>query len=109
MQELLQTHAHELSYEKSVYLSKSTCHDEAARQLRVQILLLEDERDDLHAQLAQNDDRIDEVERWLEDAQDNVRLSEGEAEQLRNELRLKNREVENLKVRDCRGQLRVSL
>lgn len=100
MQEFLQTHARELSYEKSVFNAKLISHEETARLLRVRILLLEDEKDDLNSQLVQNDDRIDELEQWLETTQHNVQVIEGEAEQLRNELRLKNREVENLKVRD---------
>ncbi|MCJ1251293.1 hypothetical protein MMC30_008525 [Trapelia coarctata] len=98
MQELLRTHAHELSYERSVFQSKLVCIEEVARRLRVQILLSEDERDDLHAQLLQSDYRIEELECWLEDTQNSVQIFEGEAEQLRNELRLKNREVENLKA-----------
>jgi len=99
MQELLQSHTHELSYERSVFQSKLVCVEEIARRLRVQILLAQDEEDDLHSQLLHSDGRIEELELWLEDTQHSVRVFEEEVEQLRNDLRLKNREVDTLKVR----------
>ena len=100
MQQILQTHAHELSHERSIFQSKLVCSEEAARRLRVQIILLGDEREDLYAQLLQSDTRSDELELLLDDAHHGIRVLEEDDEQLRNELRLKNREVETLKVCD---------
>jgi hypothetical protein len=98
MQEAFQSHTHELSYQRCIAQSESICHEEKARQLRLQILLLEDDRDDLHAQLLQSDIQIDDLERLLEDAQVDSQTFSKEAEQLRGEIRLKNRELENLRV-----------
>ena len=98
MQEVLQTHAHELSYEKCIFQTNLLCHEEKARQLRLSILLLEDDKDDLHAQLLQSDLRIDELEGQAEDVRYDYGMVSEEAERLRGDLRLKNREIENLRV-----------
>ena len=98
MQQVLQTHSFELAYEKCLRRSEILYEEEKARQLRVNILLLEDDNDDLHTQLSQDDYRIDELEGSVQDMQNHLDTVEGEAERLRAELRMKTREVENLKV-----------
>ena len=98
MQEVLQTHAHELSYEKCIFQTNLLYQEEKARQLRLTILLLEDDKDDLHAQLLQSDLRIDELEGHAEDVRYDYGTISEEAERLRGDLRLKNREIENLRV-----------
>ena len=72
---------------------------EKARQLRVQLLLLEDDNDDLHAQLAQDDDRIDDLERRCQELQEALEACESKLESAQGDLRIKSREIETLKVR----------
>ena len=79
--------------------SEILCEEEKARRLRINVLLLEDDNNDLHGQLSRDDYRIDELEGSVHDMQNQLDTVEGEAEQLRAELRMKIREVENLKVR----------
>jgi hypothetical protein len=59
----LKTSALEVSYEKTRRWTDLILEEEKARQLRLQILLIEDENDGLLEQLAQDDDRIDELEK----------------------------------------------
>ena len=98
MQHLIKTHSLELAYEQCLKRSEILYEEENARRLRVNILLLEDDNDDLHAQLSQDGYRIDGLEGSVRDMQNQLDTMEGEAEQLRAELRMKTREVENLKV-----------
>ena len=71
---------------------------EMARLLKVQTLLLEDENDDLHEQLAQNDERIDLVEKRGHHIQMDLESCQGHLESAQCDLRIKVREIETLKV-----------
>ena len=73
--------------------------DESARRLRLHILLLEDENDDLHEQLAIEDDRIDSLELEREDLQSRLQSTETEFRRHEKEMCLQARELNNLKVR----------
>jgi peptidoglycan hydrolase CwlO-like protein len=97
-QQTLHTQSLELAYEKTLRGFDLAVEEEKARRLRLGILLLEDENDDLHAQLAQDDDRIDHLEEDAQALQSQLDTMEGETERLRAELRMKSREVEKLKV-----------
>ena len=103
MQEVLQTHAHELSYEKCIFHTNLLYQEEKLRQLRLSILLLEDDKDGLHAQLLQSNLRIDELMSQAEDVRYDYGMVSEEAERLLSDLRLKNREIENLRVRTARA------
>jgi hypothetical protein len=89
----------ELAYEQSLRNSDLIVKEEGARRLRLQILLLEDENDELHEHLAVQDDSIDRLE--LERAELQVQLDHADAESrhYEGELRLQARELNNLKVR----------
>jgi predicted RNase H-like nuclease (RuvC/YqgF family) len=88
----------ELAYEYAVRKVDSTCFKESARQLRLRVLLLEDENDDLHDQLAQEDERMDQLEKSTEELQETITSLESEAKRTQGILRLKTREVENMQV-----------
>lgn len=77
---------------------------EKVRQLRVQLLLLEDDNDDLHAQLAQDDDRIDDLQTHNEELQEALEACESKLESTQGDLRIKSREIETLKVRGNGGK-----
>ena len=76
----------------------SICFKESARQLRLRILLLEDENDDLHYQLAEEDDRVDVLEKSTEELREKVVVLESDAKRTQTSLRLKMREAENMQV-----------
>lgn len=64
----------------------------------MRFLLLEDENDDLHAQLAQDDDRIDGVERHNHALEEDLEVCQDNLESAQCDLRMKTREIETLKV-----------
>lgn len=71
---------------------------EKTRQLRVQILFLEDENDELQSQLARNDERIDRLEKSNEGIQQDSEVSSSNLESAQSDLRFAYREIETLKV-----------
>lgn len=73
--------------------------DEAARRLRLRIILLENENDELHEQLALGDERVDVAEQEIEDLCEKLRVAEDDLYQKESEMRSQFREVGNLKVR----------
>ncbi|KAH0562266.1 hypothetical protein GP486_003039 [Trichoglossum hirsutum] len=72
--------------------------EEEARQLRLRILLLEDENDDLHDQLAQGDDRIDLLEKEKEELQERVTEALRDIKLARAEVRAKGKELDTVKA-----------
>ena len=62
-------------------------------------MLLEDDNDDLHAQLVQDDDRIDNLQSNNEELQEALETCESKLESTQGDLRIKSREIETLKVR----------
>ena len=98
MHQTLESRRLELCYEKECRDLEVICDSEKARQLRVRLLLLEDENDDLHAQLAQDDDRIDDLESRSQELQEALETCESKLESAQGDLRIKSREIETLKV-----------
>lgn len=98
VKQLSNTERLELAYQESLRTSDLIVKDEGARRLRLQILLLEDENDDLHEQLAIDDDRIDGLELEREELQRQVDDAEAESRRQDTELRLHARELSNMKV-----------
>ena len=98
LQLALESGALELAYEKTGRQVENVCDAERLRQLRVRILLLEEDNDDLHTQLSQDDGRIDELERFTEQLQVDLEVCAGKFESAQGDLRIKSREVETLKV-----------
>lgn len=99
MQQTLESRRLELCYGKECRELEAICELEKARQLRVQILLLEDDNDNLHAQLAQDDDHIDDLERRNQELQEAFEACESKLESAQGDLRIRSREIETLKVR----------
>ncbi|KAI9732869.1 MAG: hypothetical protein M1834_003809 [Cirrosporium novae-zelandiae] len=84
----------ELAYEKYIRYTEVTCEEEKARQLRVRILLLQDENNDLHDQLAQADEQVDGFEESEEQLRGQLEGTEQDLQRTQNELRMKTREAE---------------
>ncbi|MCJ1389789.1 hypothetical protein MMC18_002646 [Xylographa bjoerkii] len=98
MQQLLKTNALEIAYEKCLFQSELLYEEEKARRLRMNLILLEDDNDELQEQLLIEDRRNGDLETSLESIQSRLDAMENDAERLRGELRMKNREVETLKA-----------
>jgi len=76
----------------------SIVKDETARRLRLQILILEEENDELHEQLALEDDRVDVLECERIELQAQIEQAELDTQNYHAELRVKDRELANAKV-----------
>ena len=98
MQHITKSHALELAYQESLLKSDLIIRDEASRRLRLRILLLEGENDDLHEQLSLADDRIDILEQEGEELQEQSEEAQEDARKQESELRARIRELNNLKV-----------
>jgi uncharacterized protein YutD len=98
LQDLSKTYSLELAYQETIRKSDFIIQDEAARRLRLRILLLEDENDELHEQLAIEDDRVVELEQGCAELQRQVEQAETTSHRYEAELRTKARELSNLKV-----------
>lgn len=88
----------EQAYQRSLHDFDSIVAEEDARRLRLRILLLEDENDDLHEQLAEEDERAESLEREAQELQDRLVDSEEECQRALANLRVQARDVDTLKV-----------
>ena len=98
MQQSLETRRLELAYSKACHEVEAVREAEKIRHLRIQILLLEDNNDELQAQLTQADDRIDELEQHNHELGDDLEACEKKLENVQGDLRIRSREIETLKV-----------
>ena len=87
-----------MAYERTFLDSRSIYNEEAARRFRVQILLLEDEKDDLHTQLAQSDQLVDQLEKNKIHTRNQLNMAEKSLERARLDQQAKSRENDLLKV-----------
>lgn len=97
-QHLTKSQVLEMAYQESLRKSDVIIKDESARRLRLRILLLENENDDLHEQLALADDRIDGLEQATEELQGQYDQAQEDARLQESNLRVQTRELYNLKV-----------
>lgn len=88
----------ELAYQEALQNTELIVKDEASRRLRLQILLLENEADELHLQLATGDDRIDGLEEENEDLRAQLDQAQEDIKKVETDLRLQTRELNNIKV-----------
>ncbi|KAG0652369.1 rRNA methyltransferase [Hyphodiscus hymeniophilus] len=95
---LTKSQALEHAYQEGLLKADLIVKDEAARRLRLRILLLENENDDLHEQLALADDRIDILEQEGEELRGQVDEAQEDARKQESELRAQARELNNLKA-----------
>jgi chromosome segregation ATPase len=94
----LNTRAQEIAYEKSLQQSEVVFHNEKTRQFRLQILLLENRNEDLHAQLSTDDECIEELMNYCKEVEARLELAGDSLQSTQSDLRVKSREVETLKV-----------
>lgn len=100
----------ELAYQEALQNTELIVKDEASRRLRLQILLLENENDEMHRQLATGEDRIDGLEEDNEDLRAQLDQAQEDTKKIETELRVQTRELNNVKVFSVpRGQLNAKL
>jgi hypothetical protein len=87
-----------MTYQETLRNTDMIVKDEGARRLRLRILMLENENDDLHEQLALGDDRIDVLEQESEELTGQLGQAQEDACRQEAELRIQTRELQNLKV-----------
>ena len=98
-QHLTKSQALELAYQETLLKTDLIVKDEAVRRLRLRILLLEGENNDLHEQLALADDRIDVLEQEGEELRVQFEETQEDSRRHESELRSQTRELNILKVR----------
>ena len=87
-----------MAYQETLRKAELIIKDEGARRLRLRILMLENENDDLHEQLALGDDRIDLLEQESQELRGQLDRAQEDVLRQENELRIQARELNNLKV-----------
>src|SRR5689334_23121947 len=98
VQQLSKTQSLELAYQENLRNTEMIMKDEGARRLRLRILLLENENDELHEQLAVGDDRNDLLEQTTAELRDQLSDTQEDFRRQEAELRVQGRELNNLKV-----------
>jgi hypothetical protein len=88
----------EMAYQETLRNTDIIIKDEGARRLRLRILMLENENDDLHEQLALGDDRIDVLEQESEELRGQLGQAQEDVCRQEAELRTQARELQNVKV-----------
>lgn len=89
-----------MAYQETLRNADMIIKDEGARRLRLRIIMLENENDELHEQLALGDDRIDALEQEGEELRGQLGHAQEDLCQQEAELRIQARELQNLKVSD---------
>lgn len=97
-QHLTKSQVLEMAYQETLRSTDMIVKDESARRLRLRILLLENENDELHEQLALADDRIDGLEHEGDELRSNLEVTQEDSDRHETELRNQTRELKNLKV-----------
>ena len=87
-----------MAYQESLRHADLIVKDEGARRLRLRVLMLENENDDLHEQLALGDDRIELLEQEGDELRSYLESAQEDASRFQNELRVQTRELNNMKV-----------
>ena len=88
----------EMAYQETLRNTDIIIKDEGARRLRLRILMLENENDDLYEQLALGDDRIDALEQEREELRGQLQQALEDVSRQETEIRTQTRELQNLKV-----------
>jgi uncharacterized coiled-coil DUF342 family protein len=87
-----------MAYQETLRNADMIINDEGARRLRLRILMLENENDELHEQLALGDDRIDALEQEGDELRSQLGHAQEDHCQQEAEIRTQTRELQNLKV-----------
>ena len=94
----LQTTQLEQVYERALRECERIYEEERSRVLRVQVLLLEDENDDLQEQLVETDLRLEKLEGGHEEIQEQLVVTEADLQRAQGNLKSRLRDIEHYKA-----------
>ncbi|RMD39550.1 hypothetical protein DV735_g5582, partial [Chaetothyriales sp. CBS 134920] len=86
------------TYQESVRSIERVVEEERARELRVQLLLLEDENDSLQAELEQSDTKMERLENCNADLCDELADTKAQLAQVQTDLKVRVRELEHARA-----------
>ncbi|KAL9593387.1 MAG: hypothetical protein Q9219_007575 [cf. Caloplaca sp. 3 TL-2023] len=98
LHQALERSASNLTYDKCLYQFQLVQNDETTRRLRVKLLLLDGEKDELLAQASEDDFYLRQIESDLDKIKSQARHTKVCLENSQAEIRIKAREVETLKI-----------
>ena len=98
LQLAFESRAYELAYERTSRQVEAVCDAERLRQMRVRVLLLEEDNDDLRVKLSQEDGRLHGLQTFNNQVQKDLEVCGRRLEHAQGDLRIKSREVETLKA-----------
>lgn len=88
----------ELAYERALRQAERIYEEERVRAIRVQLLLLEDENDDLQEQALQYEDQHNYLEETNEELRDQVSVVESDLQQTQMDLKARLRDLDHLRA-----------
>lgn len=91
----------EQNFERVLRESERIYEEERSRLLRVEVLLLQDENDNLQEQLADNDGQMEILESAYGETKEDLSEAEEQLQSLHNDLKIKTRDLESCKVGLC--------
>ncbi|KAI9805303.1 MAG: hypothetical protein M1833_005756 [Piccolia ochrophora] len=98
LQHFLKTQYSEFAYDKSYHKADLIVADEDSRRLRLQVIHMEDENDELHDQLADEDERVTDLEYEAARLREQKEDAMSDLQRAYAELRVKTREVDSTKA-----------
>ncbi|KAI4261088.1 MAG: hypothetical protein L6R42_003709 [Xanthoria sp. 1 TBL-2021] len=96
--QVLDTCALDLAYEKSLHQQYAVQEDERFRRLHVHLILLENHNETLQAQIADDDGCVQKMEQSQDALKAKIKKAETSLESTQGDLRIKSREIETLKA-----------
>lgn len=88
----------ELAYERALRQAERIYEEERVRAIRVQLLLLEDENDDLQEQVLQYEDHHNYLEETNEELRDQVSVVESDLQRTQMDLKARLRDLDHLRA-----------
>lgn len=85
-------------YQRCLREAERICEDEKVRNLRVQVLLLEDENDELQEKIDNSNDEVEKLEESNDEMRTRLGDVEAELERLSNELKARLRDIDHYKA-----------
>ena len=98
LKQALESRIFELAYERTSRQIEGVCDAERYRQLRVQALILEDDKDDLHTQCIRAHNRIDGLIKFNERLREDLESCTDNCESAQEQLQIRSREIDTMKV-----------
>lgn len=97
-QHLTDSYQFQLAYEESLRKADIIIQEESTRRLKIQLLLLQDDNNDLNEQLAEDEERIEDLEGERDTLRQELEHIEANLQQHENDSKVQARELSSLKA-----------